>query len=294
MPFGEKPAEDKAFGFEVIKKPLSEEGYPVVVRGCNQCPRSATCAVVGLVLRAVEQFSEEAEIYGLVAQVEGGIASSDSVEVWLETLFNPLRDDSRLGLEGAIQPSLACKAKEQIPERVFDLFDKSPVQLAGHLAADYVMIEGCLLADTPKHEEPVAAYNVEAVAGFIDLKNLFEIVEGLYSKDIDISLESLAGLEFELADVESSLQSLVDMDVLKTRINIHDVQVWDINIQNQDVLDYLKSVNNPDNNAAGHFTGRCGRCHSTNLWSDYMHYGCNTCGDTPDTSRLDPMIVPNN
>jgi hypothetical protein len=28
----------------------------------------------------------------------------------------------------------------------------------------------------------------------------------------------------------------------------------------------------------GHFTGRCKRCGSSNLWDDNLAYGCNSCG----------------
>lgn len=35
--------------------------------------------------------------------------------------------------------------------------------------------------------------------------------------------------------------------------------------------------NNPGGESAGHHTGRCGRCHSTNLWTDMTAYGCNDC-----------------
>ncbi len=28
----------------------------------------------------------------------------------------------------------------------------------------------------------------------------------------------------------------------------------------------------------GHYTGRCGRCGSSDLWDDNTAYGCNKCG----------------
>lgn len=36
--------------------------------------------------------------------------------------------------------------------------------------------------------------------------------------------------------------------------------------------------NNPRNEPVGHFTGRCKRCHSNDLWDDNLAYGCNRCG----------------
>lgn len=40
----------------------------------------------------------------------------------------------------------------------------------------------------------------------------------------------------------------------------------------------LKRANNPQNLPTGHFTGRCMRCGSSNLWDDNSAYGCNSCG----------------
>ena len=40
----------------------------------------------------------------------------------------------------------------------------------------------------------------------------------------------------------------------------------------------LKRKNNPYNEPTGHFTGRCSRCGSNDLWDDNLHYGCNKCG----------------
>lgn len=37
-------------------------------------------------------------------------------------------------------------------------------------------------------------------------------------------------------------------------------------------------ANNPKAEPMGHFTGRCKRCGSRDLWDDNLHYGCNTCG----------------
>lgn len=36
--------------------------------------------------------------------------------------------------------------------------------------------------------------------------------------------------------------------------------------------------NNPNAEPCGHFTGRCSKCGSKNLWTDNLHYGCNACG----------------
>ena len=43
-------------------------------------------------------------------------------------------------------------------------------------------------------------------------------------------------------------------------------------------LKQLRGRNNPNNEPKGHFTGRCKRCESTDLWDDNAHYGCNSCG----------------
>ncbi len=39
-----------------------------------------------------------------------------------------------------------------------------------------------------------------------------------------------------------------------------------------------RKVNNPAGERAGHYTGRCGRCHPTDLWDDTTGYGCKACG----------------
>jgi uncharacterized protein (DUF983 family) len=36
--------------------------------------------------------------------------------------------------------------------------------------------------------------------------------------------------------------------------------------------------NNPENKPVGHFTGRCKKCGSKNLWDDNLTYGCKNCG----------------
>lgn len=43
-------------------------------------------------------------------------------------------------------------------------------------------------------------------------------------------------------------------------------------------LRQLRVRNNPNNAPAGHHTGRCYYCHSTDLWDDNLAYGCNCCG----------------
>ena len=40
----------------------------------------------------------------------------------------------------------------------------------------------------------------------------------------------------------------------------------------------IQQMNNPAAESMGHFTGRCRKCGSKDLWDDNMHYGCNTCG----------------
>lgn len=36
--------------------------------------------------------------------------------------------------------------------------------------------------------------------------------------------------------------------------------------------------NNPEGKPMGHFTGRCSKCGSSDLWDDNLAYGCNNCG----------------
>jgi len=53
------------------------------------------------------------------------------------------------------------------------------------------------------------------------------------------------------------------------------------------------SETNPDSKPTGHFTGRCMRCGSDDLWDDNLAYGCNNCGEIywPDDNPS-PMLVP--
>lgn len=50
---------------------------------------------------------------------------------------------------------------------------------------------------------------------------------------------------------------------------------------------------NPNNEPTGHFTGRCGKCGSKDLWEDNLHYGCNNCGAWfLEGGNPPPRIVP--
>ena len=40
----------------------------------------------------------------------------------------------------------------------------------------------------------------------------------------------------------------------------------------------LENHINPPGDKGGHFTGKCRRCGSTDLWDDNHAYGCNACG----------------
>ena len=51
---------------------------------------------------------------------------------------------------------------------------------------------------------------------------------------------------------------------------------------------------NPKNEPTGHFTGRCARCGSNDLWDDNLHYGCNNCGAFYSADRNpEPRLVRN-
>jgi len=42
---------------------------------------------------------------------------------------------------------------------------------------------------------------------------------------------------------------------------------------------------NPKNEPVGHYTGRCMKCESNDLWDDVTAYGCNTCGAVYHTKK---------
>lgn len=52
----------------------------------------------------------------------------------------------------------------------------------------------------------------------------------------------------------------------------------DWNLDREPDYNHLKRANNPHNESTGHFTGRCKKCGSKDLWDDNLAYGCNTCG----------------
>ena len=53
----------------------------------------------------------------------------------------------------------------------------------------------------------------------------------------------------------------------------------------------MRSSNNPQGEPTGHFTGRCIRCGSKDLWDDNLAYGCNSCGGF--WCGIEPRLVPN-
>lgn len=65
-------------------------------------------------------------------------------------------------------------------------------------------------------------------------------------------------------------------------------------MSNQRYPNLPPSKTNPNNEPTGHFTGRCGRCGSNDLWDDNLWYGCNNCGKSngPD-SNPEPRLVRN-
>ncbi len=62
-----------------------------------------------------------------------------------------------------------------------------------------------------------------------------------------------------------------------------DDNYWKERLRRRDVAHQAKHhpermKNNPDAKPCGHFTGRCSKCGSNDLWDDNLHYGCNKCG----------------
>lgn len=53
----------------------------------------------------------------------------------------------------------------------------------------------------------------------------------------------------------------------------------------------LRPHHNPQGKPTGHFTGRCSRCGSDDLWDDNLAYGCNRCGAF--WTGIQPRLVPN-
>lgn len=53
----------------------------------------------------------------------------------------------------------------------------------------------------------------------------------------------------------------------------------------------LRLANNPHGEPTGHFTGRCMRCGSKDLWDDNSAYGCNCCGGW--WTDIEPRLIRN-
>jgi uncharacterized protein (DUF983 family) len=71
-------------------------------------------------------------------------------------------------------------------------------------------------------------------------------------------------------------------------------------VTNEEELARMREENNPNNEPTGHYTGRCHRCGSNDLWDDYLAYGCNSCGallnggdvpNDPETGLPGPRII---
>ena len=60
---------------------------------------------------------------------------------------------------------------------------------------------------------------------------------------------------------------------------------------NDDEAAALRPTNNPQGEPVGHFTGRCMRCGSTDLWDDNTAYGCDCCGAF--WTGIEPRLIPN-
>lgn len=60
---------------------------------------------------------------------------------------------------------------------------------------------------------------------------------------------------------------------------------------NDDEAAALRPTNNPQGEPVGHFTGRCMRCGSKDLWDDNMIYGCDCCGAF--WTGIEPRLIPN-
>lgn len=60
-----------------------------------------------------------------------------------------------------------------------------------------------------------------------------------------------------------------------------------------ETLDVVRKYNNPDEAKVGHYTGRCMRCHSGDLWDDATAYGCEFCGAIYFTGDMLPKVAPN-
>jgi len=43
------------------------------------------------------------------------------------------------------------------------------------------------------------------------------------------------------------------------------------------IAEYKQRIKQKSQQLTGHYTGRCGKCGSSDLWDDVTMYGCNSC-----------------
>ena len=63
-------------------------------------------------------------------------------------------------------------------------------------------------------------------------------------------------------------------------MDVNNDAVWERRLRDHKLaaMTPQQRANNPRADPMGHFTGRCSKCGSNNLWDDDMHYGCKSCG----------------
>lgn len=85
------------------------------------------------------------------------------------------------------------------------------------------------------------------------------------------TLRTSNSADYKTTDFEYLRTKQADDEYWEERIRRRD-QEW------QEEHHPERVVNNPNAEPCGHYTGRCSRCGSNNLWDDNLHYGCNSCG----------------
>lgn len=141
MPFANQPEAGKIYNLEIrtdFKDGNEQElVYLPDESMCSRaCPnRTASCGLVGLILRAESQESENMEVFGLV------VGKQDDVEirgeVWLERLVNPLTDD--------ICIDFAPDGVEPSPATISEMLEETPESMATMHVADFIYVGSCLL-----------------------------------------------------------------------------------------------------------------------------------------------------
>jgi hypothetical protein len=96
---------------------------------------------------------------------------------------------------------------------------------------------------------------------------------------------AFAELVMKQRDWFQTLSEIAGEDPASSAISFDDgIEAW---------IAWANARNNPENKPTGHYTGRCSRCGSDDLWDDATAYGCEFCGAMWMTADMPVAVIDN-